>query len=237
MPAPVTAEQKDAIHDFLEETYNPLKHRLMLQRHSSASEHADLIQNRLEKAGCDYGWRSNYWVDISSAKKYSTGLSARRAIWAGIGHGWANNPVEAYVMVALAFCGIWKPDEQDPKAVLDLLKEIFKLKTANMQALTEAVRENKDEILGEVENQIWLHLIALQADERFDFTDADVAENTALSVSRIAEMQAGSLLKDYELASLAEYLNKITQTNDPYTQKSLSDLQLRVTNLAAIENA
>jgi hypothetical protein len=229
MPAPVTAEQKDAIHDFLEETYNPLKHRLMLQRHSSASEHADLIQNRLEKAGCDYGWRSNYWVDISSAKKYSTGLSARRAIWAGIGHGWANNPVEAYVMVALAFCGIWKPDEQDPKAVLDLLREVFKLKTANMIALTESVRDNQDGILGIVENQIWLHLIALQ--ETYDFTDSDVAENTALSTARIESMETGELLKDYELASLATYLNEITQAGT-YTEDSLSALQLRATTPA-----
>jgi hypothetical protein len=229
MPAPVTAEQKDAIHDFLEETYNPLKHRLMLQRHSSASEHADLIQNRLEKAGCDYGWRSNYWVDISSAKKYSTGLSARRAIWAGIGHGWATKPAEAYIMVALAFCGIWKPDEQDPKAVLDLLREIFKLKTANMIALTESVRDNQDGILGIVENQIWLHLIALQ--ETYDFTDSDVAENTALSTARIESMESGELLKDYELASLATYFNEITQAGT-YTEDSLSALQLRATTPA-----
>ena len=229
MPAPVTPDVKDAIHDFLETTYNPLKHRLMLQRAGSASEYADLVEERLKKSACDYGWRSNYWVDISSAKKYSTGLSARRAIWAGIGHGWANNPVEAYVMVALAFCGIWKPDEQDPKAVLDLLKEIFKLKTANMVALTESVRDNQDGILGIVENQIWLHLIALQ--ETYDFTDSDVAENTALSTARIESMETGELLKDYELASLATYLNEITQAGT-YTEDSLSALQLRATTPA-----
>ena len=235
MPAPVTAETRDALDDFLDQVYNPLKHKLILTRPLPAGEYTALVEKRIEKANCAHGWRKNYWVDISSAEKYGTGLTARRAVWIGIGHGWADSIAEAYVMTALAFCGVWKPDEQDPKAVLDLLREIFKLKTANMQALTEAVRENKDEILGEVENQIWLHLIALQA--KLDFTDADVAENTALSVSRIEEMESGSLLKDYELASLAEYLNKITQTNDPYTQKSLSDLQLRVTNLAAIENA
>jgi hypothetical protein len=222
------SERKDAIDAFLRDTYNPFKKRLMIDcAEGSALSFGQTIASRLEKFDADYNWRGGYVNDISG-KKYSGGLSARKAIQVGLGYGWGDDPASAYVMSALAFCGFWEPKTQEAAVVRELLREIFKLKTSNLELLLKAVKENESEILGTTENPVWLHLIALQ--EQYDFVDDDVVANTALTLARIDAIAEGSLLKDYELASLAEYLNSIIRKRTvDYSLDNLNRLQLRAT--------
>lgn len=228
---PRTNPNPDAIDEFLKATYNANKHRWMTEcAEGSLLDFSKKIEVRLKRFNAHWSWRKGYSGDLSG-DKYSSGLSGRKAIQVGLGYEWGDDPASAYVMTALAFCGFWNPKTQKAAVVVELLREIFKLKTANLENLLSAIKENSDDILGQVENPIWLHILALQ--EIYDFDDTDLVSNTALSVSRLDAMEDGKLLKDWELSSLVQYLNglvKATEAN--YSVEGFKKYQLRDSNPA-----
>lgn len=221
---PRTNPSPDSIDAFSEE-YNGHKRKIMeaCVDADSALKFGSIVRQRLEVFGVAWSWRPGYINDLRG-DKYSGGLSIRKATQVGLGYQWGDTPKSAYAMVALAFSGYWEPMTQDASVVRELLSEIFKLKTANMAKLLQAIRDNEGGVLGETENPIWLYLLGLQ--ESYDFDDTDITDNTALSKKRIEEMAEGNLLADYELESLAAYLSEITDNEHQYSKDELSKMQM-----------
>lgn len=224
-----TSDKTDEIDKFFERTYNPRKIKLLTEEaDGSLLSWGQKVERVLKRKNADVAWRSGYLNDFVG-DKYKMGLSGRRTIQVGLGYEWGDTPAMAYIMASLAFAGLWEPKFQKAAVVRGLLTEIFKLKTTNLEKLMAAVKENKHNIIGEIENPIWLHILALQ--EHYNFDDTDLLSNTPLSEKRLDEMeQVGSLLVDYELAGLAEYLNSVVGNLEAnYTADTLNELQLRAT--------